>query len=306
MGPCAIPYIGSNGGGPVVLLHQANNFFRIMASFSFQDNLDWSVAKRQICVIGADGNFQPVEGKLATVREDNDKVLGIVGDDYEVVANSDLKKLIQPLVDEEVLSISNMGYLNGGKKVFIQAQIAKDYQVVGEDYRGMITLLNSFDGSTTVSLGTTMVRVICSNTFTAVMKKLTEKYRHSEGVTERLLSTTAIVDYVDGAMKKYSEYAETLAAAPCSASQFKQAVEAIYGKETKDMRQSFVDKLNANFYNGIGTEGKSFYCAFNSITQWNTHDSRKSEGARMNYAQFGQGAAIGRKAMAVMLELATV
>jgi phage/plasmid-like protein (TIGR03299 family) len=277
-----------------------------MVAFAMNDDLSWNVSKRQICVIGADGTFQPVEGKLATVREDNDKVLGIVGADYEVVANSDLKKLIQPLVDEQVLSISNMGYLNGGKKVFIQAEIAKDYQVVGEDYRGMITLLNSHDGTTTVSLGTTMIRVICSNTFTAAMKKLNEKFRHSEGVTERVLSSTAIVDYVDGAMKKYSEYAETLASAPCSASQFKQAMEAIYGKETKDMRQSFIDKLNANFYNGIGTEGKSFYCAFNSITQFNTHDSRKSKDARLNYSQFGQGAAISRKAMSVMLELAAV
>jgi phage/plasmid-like protein (TIGR03299 family) len=277
-----------------------------MASFAFNDDLSWSVAKRQICVIGADGNFHPVEGKLATVREDTDKVLGIVGDDYEIVANADLKKLIQPLVDEEVLTVSNMGYLNGGKKVFIQAQIAKDYQVVGESYKGMITLLNSHDGSSTVCLGTTMIRVICQNTFQAATKKLTEKYRHSEGVTEKVLGSTAIVEYVDGAMRKYSEYAETLAAAPCSASQFKQAVEAIYGKETKDLRENLVAKLNANFYNGIGTEGKSFYCAFNSITQFVTHDSRKSKEARMNYSQFGQGAAISRRAMQVLTEMAAV
>ncbi len=277
-----------------------------MVAFAMNDDLSWNVSKRQICVIGADGNFQPVEGKMATVREDNDKVLGIVGDDYEVVANADLKKLIQPLVDEQVLSISNMGFLNGGKKVFVQAQIAKDYQVVGESYKGMITLLNSHDGTTTVSLGTTMVRVICSNTFTSVMKKLTEKYRHSEGVTERLLSTTAIVDYVDGAMKKYSEYAVDLALAPCSASQFKQAVEAIYGKEIKDMRESFVSQLNNLFYNGKGNEGRTMYDCFNAVTEHASHYSRKSKDARMNYAQFGAGATTNRRAMAVLTEMATV
>jgi phage/plasmid-like protein (TIGR03299 family) len=277
-----------------------------MVAFSVSDKLEWEVSKRQICVIGADGTFQPVEGKMATVREDDDKVLGIVGEDYEVFANSDLKKLIQPLVDEQVLTVSNMGYLNGGKKVFIQAEIAKDYQVVGESYKGMITLLNSHDGTTTVSLGTTMVRIICQNTFTSVMKKLTEKYRHSEGVTERLLSTTAIVDYVDSAMRKYSEYAETLVSAPCSAAQFKQAVEAIYGKETKDMRQSFVDQLNNLFYNGKGNEGRTMYDCFNAVTEHATHYSRKSKDARMNYAQFGAGANTNRRAMAVLTEMATV
>jgi hypothetical protein len=151
-----------------------------------------------------------------------------------------------------------------------------------------------------------MVRVICSNTFTTVMKKLTEKYRHSEGVTERLLSTTAIVEYVDGAMKKYSEYAETLVSAPCSAAQFKQAVEAIYGKETKDLRQSFVDQLNNLFYNGKGNEGKSFYDAFNAVTEHAAHYSRKTKDARMNYAQFGAGANTNRRAMAVLTEMAAV
>jgi phage/plasmid-like protein (TIGR03299 family) len=277
-----------------------------MVAFAMNDSLSWEVSKRAICVIGADGTFQPIEGKMATVREDNDKVLGIVGNDYEVVANSDLKKLVQPLIDEEVLTVSNMGYLNGGKKVFIQAQIAQDYRVVGESYKGMITLLNSHDGTTTVSLGTTCVRVICSNTFTTAMKKLNEKFRHSEGVTERVLSSNAIVEYVDGAMRKYSEYAETLAAAPCSAAQFKQAVEAIYQKPVDKLRDNFVSRLNANFYNGIGTEGKSFYDAFNSVTQFNTHDSRKSKDARLNYSQFGAGAVINRRAMAVLTEMATV
>ncbi len=277
-----------------------------MVAFSMSDKLNWEVSKRQICVLGADGNFQPVEGKMATVREDNDKVLGIVGDDYEVVANSDLKKLVQPLIDEEVLTVSNMGYLNGGKKVFIQAQIAQDYQVVGEDYRGMITLLNSHDGTTTVSLGTTMVRVICSNTFTAAMKKLNEKFRHSEGVTERVLNSTAIVDYVDGAMKKYAEYAETLASAPCSPLQFARAVEAIYQKPVDKLRDNFVSQLNNLFYNGKGNEGKTFYDALNSVTEWNDHYSRKSKEARMNYSQFGAGVNTSRRAMSVLLEMAAV
>jgi phage/plasmid-like protein (TIGR03299 family) len=277
-----------------------------MVAFAMNDDLSWGVSKRAICVIGADGNFQPVEGKLATVREDNDKVLGIVGDDYEVVANADLKKLIQPLVDEQVLSISNMGYLNGGKKVFIQAEISKDYQVVGEDYRGMITLLNSHDGTTTVSLGSTMVRVICSNTFTTVMKKLTEKYRHSEGVTERLLSTTAIVDYVDSAMRKYSEYVETLASTRCTPLQLSRAVEEIYQQPADKMRDSFVSQLNNLFYNGKGNEGRTMYDAFNAVTEFSTHYSRKTKDGRFNYSNFGKGAEINRRAMAVLTEMATV
>ena len=277
-----------------------------MVAFAFHDGLNWDVSKRRICVMGADGGFQPIQGKMATVREDNDQVLGIVGDDYEVFANSDLKGIIQPLVDEQVLTVVNQGYLNNGRKVFVQAQIAEDYKVVGESYKGMITLLNSHDGTTKVSLGTTVVRVICQNTFTAAMKQLTEKFRHSEGVTERVLESTALTEYVNGAMRKYSEYAETLAAAKCSPLQLARAVEEIYQQPIDKMRDNFVSKLNNLFYNGRGNEGKTFYDAFNAITEHNTHFSRKSKEARMNYSQFGAGAAINRRAMAVLTEMATV
>jgi hypothetical protein len=107
-------------------------------------------------------------------------------------------------------------------------------------------------------------------------------------------------------MKKYSEYAVTLALAPCSASQFKQAVEAIYGKETKDLRESFVAQLNYLFYNGKGNEGKTMYDALNSVTEWNDHYSRKTKDARINYSQFGAGANSSRRAMSVLLEMAEV
>jgi phage/plasmid-like protein (TIGR03299 family) len=256
--------------------------------------------------MGADGGFQPIQGKMATVREDNDQVLGIVGDDYEVFANSDLKGIIQPLVDEQVLTVVNQGYLNNGRKVFVQAQIAEDYKVVGESYKGMITLLNSHDGTTKVSLGTTVVRVICQNTFTAAMKQLTEKFRHSEGVTERVLESAAVVDYVGGAMKKYNEYAEKLAATRCTSAQFRDALEQIYQQPVDKMRDSFVSQLNNLFYNGRGNEGRTMYDALNACTEWSTHFSRKSKDARMNYSQFGAGAATNRRALAVLTEMATV
>jgi hypothetical protein len=107
-------------------------------------------------------------------------------------------------------------------------------------------------------------------------------------------------------MQKYNEYAETLAASPCSAAQFRQAVEAIYGKEIKDMRESFVSQLNYLFYNGKGNEGKTMYDALNSVTEWNDHYSRKTKDARVNYSQFGAGANSSRRAMQVLLELAEV
>jgi phage/plasmid-like protein (TIGR03299 family) len=240
------------------------------------------------------------------VRDDNDVALGVVSPSYELVQNEDLKQLVAPMISEGLLTVKNQGYLNKGAKVFIQAEVAQDFQVAGESYKGLITLLNGHTGNASVAIGTTATRVICSNTFAMAYSDIGTKFRHSVGVTDRVLSSSVVIDYVNEAMRKYAEYVEKLDTTPCSPLQLARAVEQIYQQPVDKMRNSFVDQLNANFYNGIGTEGKTFYDALNSITQYNTHNSRKSKDGRFFYSNFGKGADINRRAMSVLTEMATV
>ena len=274
-----------------------------MATFAINDSLNWTVSKRTLCYMTADG-LQPWNEKHAVVRDDNDVALGVVSPEYELVQNEDLKSLINPMVSEGVLTIVKQGYLNKGARVFIQAEVNQEFQVVGENYKGLITLLNGHTGNASVAIGTTATRVICGNTFSIAYKDIGEKFRHSAGVTERVLESTAIINYVNDAMRKYSEYVETLADTKCTSTQFKQAVEQIYGKPADKLRDSFVDQLNNLFYNGKGNSGKTMYDCFNAVTEYATHYSRKNADGRFNYANFGKGADINRRAMAVLTEMA--
>jgi phage/plasmid-like protein (TIGR03299 family) len=277
-----------------------------MTSFKVNDSLNWTVSKRTLCFMTANGELQPWVEKKAVVRDDNDVALGVVSPSYELVQNEDLKQLVAPMVSEGLLTVSNQGYLNKGAKVFIQAEVAQEFRVAGESYKGLITLLNGHVGNASVAIGTTATRVICSNTFACAYSDIGTKFRHSAGVTDRVLSSSVVIDYVNDAMRKYAEYVEQLDATPCSSAQFKKAVEAIYQQPVDKMRDSFVSQLNANFYNGIGTEGKTFYDALNSITQYNTHNSRKSKDGRFFYSHFGKGADINRRAMSVLTEMSLV
>lgn len=274
-----------------------------MPAFAINDKLDWTVSKRTLCYMTADG-LQPWNEKQAVVRDDNDVALGVVSPEYELVQNEDLKSLIDPMVSEGVLTVVKQGYLNKGAKVFIQAEVNQEFQVAGESYKGLITLLNGHTGNASVAIGTTATRVICSNTFAMAYKDIGEKFRHSIGVTERVLESTTVINYVNDAMRKYSEYVETLADTKCTSTQFKQAVEQIYGKSADKMRDSFVDQLNGLFRSGKGNSGKTMYDAFNAVTEYATHYSRKSADGRFNYSNFGKGADINRRAMAVLTEMA--
>lgn len=275
-----------------------------MASFAVTDNLDWEVEQRPLFFPDAEGNPVRFVNRVAIVRSDNQYPLGVVSEDYETVQNSDLISLIRPLVEEQVLTIENMGYLNHGAKVFVQAKVNQEFQVVGEDYSTYITLLNGHVGNTSVAIGPVATRVICGNTFSMAYANIGERFRHSEGVNDRILESTAVLNFVGKAMQQYTANIEKIANRACTAAQFRSFLEATYGKEVEKMRN--VEKLNELFYRGAGNEGKSFYDALNSVTDFSSNQSRKTEAGRFNYANFGQGSRINQRAMEVAIEMASV
>lgn len=273
---------------------------------AMNDQLDWAVSKRQLLFVNAEGDFSPVPNRNVIVREDNEAALGICADSYEPLQNEDLKSLVSPMVAEGVLTVENQGFLGNGKKVFVQLRVNKEFEVIGEEYQGYLTLLNSFDGTASVAIGPSMFRVVCGNTFAAAYSDLGERFRHTEGVTDRVLNTQSVVNFVDNAMKRYSESVETLSASAISAGQFEKAVEKIFQKKVSDMRESTVDKLNKLFYSGAGNEGRTAYDAFNAVTDFSSHHMRKTEAGNFYYSQFGQGANLSRRAMAVLSEMVAV
>ena len=277
-----------------------------MPAFAVTNDLSWTVSKRPLFFNRSNGSTAEWPDRVAVVRDDNDYCLGVVSPDYETLQNADLLRLVNPLVEEGLLTIENMGYLNHGARVFAQAKLNKEYNVIGEDYKGYVTLLNGHVGNCAVAIGSTMTRVICGNTFASAYSDISERYRHSEGVTDRVLESTFVIDYVNGAMETYAKYMETLASARCTGAQFSSFIEEVYKKPVDSMRDSFVSQLNTLFYSGKGNEGRTYHDAFNAVTEYASNYSRKTSSGRLLYSQFGQGARINNRALRAGLELAAV
>lgn len=286
------------------LNYLGNKLKKPMPAFAITNDLNWTVSNRAVASMNFKGEWVPDPKLVAVHRDDTDARLGYVSANYETVQNESLHNLISPMVSEGVLSIANQGYLQNGARVFIQASLNEEFRVVGEDYRAMITLLNGHVGNASVAIGPTATRVICGNTFAMAYSDIGEKFRHSEGVNERILESSAVVDFVNTAMKKYSESVETIAKSTCTSSQFRSFLETTYRKDAEKMRN--IEVLNDLFYNGAGNEGRTFYDAFNAVTDFSSNRSKKTEAGRINYANFGSGRGINTRAMQVALEMAAV
>lgn len=273
-------------------------------AFAVTNNLDWTVSKRPLFFNDSEGNPVQWESKVAVVRDDTGAPLGAVSSDYEIVQNSDLLSLINPMVDEGILEIKKMGYLNNGARVFAQAKINKEFQVVEEDYQAYITLLNGHVGNHSVAIGPSAVRVVCGNTFTMAMADIKDRYRHFKGVNQVVLESKAVINYVDSCMKKYTEKAETLKLNVCSPGNFHKGLEKIFKRDVNSIRQ--IEQLNKLFHSGAGNDGRTYYDAFNAITDFSSNLSRRTAEGRFNYSNFGSGTLLNSRAMAVFSEMATV
>jgi phage/plasmid-like protein (TIGR03299 family) len=272
-----------------------------MPAFAVTDNLEWTVSKRPLFFTGVDGQPVQWDQKVAIVRDDNDRGLGTVSPDYEIVQNSTLLGLIKPLEEEGLLKIDNVGHLQHGATVFIQAKIQEEFQVVGESYQSYVTFLNGHVGNKSVAIGTTTYRVICGNTFALAYSDISEKFRHQAGVNEKVLETQAVNNYVNACMGKYTQSVERLANRRCDASDLRTAIDRVFGEKFDPEKKERVRTL---FHNGRGNEGVSFYDAFNAITDFTSHEVRKTSKAQFQYVNFGSGARINERAFSVLTEMA--
>ena len=268
--------------------------------FATQNQLDWNVISRDLFV-KVDGEDVKVQGKKAQLRDDTSEVLGITGKDYQIFQNSDLRDLVMPAVEEGLMQIANIGFLGNGNKVFIQAEMSESFKVAGEEHRGMITLLNSHDGSSALAAGVTDTRVICGNTFAMAMGDMSTRLRHNLSIHDNAKQITAIMDFVNDNMRLYGEAAEQLASTPCGVGEVYAMIETVYGKDIENVRAA--NGIVKFFRNGAGNEGKTLYDAVNGFTEYYTHAAMKDGAKRFASQNFGRNASLSRRAFNTALAL---
>jgi len=128
---------------------------------------------------------------FATVRTDNNAVLGVVGKDYHIVQNREAFRFFDAIVGGgDGILYETAGALGQGERIFITAKLP-DYIRVGngddvtEKY---IFLTTSHDGSGSITAAFTPIRIVCQNTLNASLRSMSNvvRIRHTSGAKQRL------------------------------------------------------------------------------------------------------------------------
>lgn len=130
-----------------------------------------------------------IPSHFATVRTDNNTVLGVVGKDYEVVQNIDAFSFFDSIVGGEGIQYETAGALGNGERIFITAKLPNYIKVGNNDLiEQYLFLTTSHDGYGSITAAFTPVRVVCANTLNAALRSHTNavKIRHTANAKERL------------------------------------------------------------------------------------------------------------------------
>lgn len=266
-----------------------------------------------------------------------DDVLGIVGTRYVPLQNVDAFRWFDPLVADRDVELEAAGSVKEGRHVWILARIKADPQQVGrrsDDVACAYLLLsNTHDGTRSVTVAFTPIRVVCWNTLSAAnraadsQRASSRKVRHTraaantlEGVRETI--NLAARDFSAKALV-WRDMAKT-DLAPRESSQLARIVQRyarlVFGSPTavdKAKAEGTVDELPevraephlwSLLHKGPGADsaGVSPFGLYMAATHYSDHHNGHNASTRLASTWFGNGASVRERAELEALALAGI
>lgn len=136
-----------------------------------------------------EGNiYRDCPNGYATYRTDVNVPLGVVKSKYEVVQNIDAFNFINTVVGEAGAQFETAGCFGYGHKVFITAKLPVQTTVGGDPIDNYLIFSTSHDGTGSVDILFSPIRVFCLNMLNAAKDEASAhiRLRHTKSVRERL------------------------------------------------------------------------------------------------------------------------
>lgn len=142
-------------------------------------------------------DFEPIATPyFGLVNTKSGNTINAVKDGYTVSQNHEILNLallgMQNFGDE--LSISKAGSLNDGRKVFIQLKIDGIKKIGNDKLTQYVTIIDSNDGSTSLSIGIGDKCMRCQNQFFEFYKAGNAKFRHTATLEQKLRTIPMLIE----------------------------------------------------------------------------------------------------------------
>ena len=185
--------------------------------------LDWTIEGKPIY----DGLGREIAGYKANTRSSDNAVLGIVGNQYKVVQNSEAFAFTDSLIGEGI-RYETAGSLRGGRQIWLLGKMPETY-IAGDKFEPYICFTNTHDGSGAVRVCMTPIRVVCNNTLNMALSSAKRQWSasHRTNVATRLEEARETLQLADGYMKALAERADRMASVKMTEGEIDKAIDTL-------------------------------------------------------------------------------
>lgn len=270
--------------------------------------LNYEVAKFPIKA-DVEGKLVEVPGKYATVRKDTNDALGVVGSRYTILQNQHAFQFFDGIVGIKEAMYHTAGALGKGEKVWILAKLPGTIRTVGDDVTEKFLLLsNSHDGSSTIDILWTPIRVVCQNTLNVALGDNSNKIRlrHTASVGLKIEDVREALGLANQKFEMFEDLSRQLATVKIGEAEFKALIKGsglvpnVKDEELSTRANNIIEEVSNLFETGRGAdlEGAkgTAWGAFNSVVEYVDYFRSRNEASRAESLLYGAGAQIKQKA----------
>lgn len=268
--------------------------------------LNWRVAKRAIYL--QDGTVVPE--KYAMVKVDQfgtETPLGaVVGKRYEPLQNFETMQMLNKAVADVGGTFESAGTFKDGRVVWAQVSIGDNIRIQGDDFvKRNLTVLNSHDGSISLSMMMTPLRIFCMNMLAQLKENsmMRTTFRHTLSAVERM--EEAADQLLEGSrlIAKSAQLFQYLAQQVITVEKLKMFIRAMFPDAETEKGQTVAensrDQVESIYERGRGTDDTphTFWRAWNAMVEWADYYRGRDEDSRMMSALLSAGAKFKERAL---------
>ena len=272
--------------------------------------LDWSVTKQPMYYMDDLGEMGEVPGKSALVRSSDNKVMDIVGSDWNPVQNSEAFEFFREFVDSGDMKMHTAGSLKGGKMVWALAKVNDGFTIKtaqGEDsVESYLLFSNPHQYGKSIDVRFTPIRVVCNNTLTLSLNQNVDQYvRMGHQRPFNAEDAMATLGMAHQKLETYKEAAEYLCQKSYTSEQmidyFNQVFPSASSRDSNKSREAQeVMHTQAGANLGEGT----FWQLYNTTTYMADHTLGRNADTRLQSSWYGANANMKKKALELAVEMA--
>jgi phage/plasmid-like protein (TIGR03299 family) len=246
-------------------------------------------------------------------------IINTVKDSYHVSQNDEIVELVlRGMEGFGDLSVSKAGSLNDGRRVFIQLGIDGFANVGSDKVKRYVTIIDSNDGSTGLSVGIGDLTMSCMNQFFYFYKTGQARMRHTASLETRILEIPNLIEMALSESMSMTENYQKFATVGVSDNDTHGMIEAIIGlskkSSVKDLSEASTRTINRmeSLYDIVRMEmaqkGHNVWGLHSGVTRWTTHENRapKRDNGRIESSMVGTNYKTNQKSLEFAKQLARV